>query len=194
MVKKTAPQPIPQKLNATQRIEALEQQLITLSSVVQEQVKVLAEDIDDAKKWLLQLNSKVKYVIDLAEKKGVVSLGEINELMIQEQKADLINKIKIMVEAGYFKLTQGPVTEDSFIVCNDETVKDQPVRWQSAVSIINPTFQSLFIGKSIGDTVVTTTNESNKEQHKIIEIYEVVNNSDIDLSFSDNEVDSPDIS
>lgn len=141
----------PQKLNAAQRIEGLENAL----AGVMRNNQILAGEIDNLRQTMGALARRLNATIQSGEQ-GNLSNDSVNDIITQQNASELKGKVDFLIEQGVLSLSDtGEVLEGTFVV-GRELGEDKSVinpRIQFAMSSVHPDLKSLLIGKKVGDMV-----------------------------------------
>lgn len=158
----------PKKRNAAQTIEALENMLLGQN----QQIEVLAEEIDKLRQMLIALNKRVNASIQAAEEGGLN--GEsVNKIIMNENIKELESKVQFLVDQGVLKKNDGAeITDKTFVVGRELDAKGAVVnpRVQFAVGSIDNVVKEKLLLKKTGDVVSYNENEPSLE---ITEVYEI---------------------
>lgn len=140
-------QPQPKKQSATQRLDNLEgaaQSLFQLSDS-------LVKDLLDIKKALQLLNNKVDALAKAAVAGEEPNDEVLNRIMIENNIADLSQKVANMVEQG-FLINEEEISDNAFVVGKELDGEDKVInpRLQFAVRALKPDMQTKLIGAKKG--------------------------------------------
>lgn len=163
--KKTAAQP---KRNAADTIKALENLLMNQN----EQINVLADEIDRLRQLVTALGKRLNASIQAAED-GQLTGDSVNKIILQENVKELEGKIKYLIEQGVLKKNNdAPITDKTFVVGRTVDAEGNVVdpRVQFAVGSIDKEVQGKLLNKKAGELVSYEDGEPNFE---ITEVYEI---------------------
>jgi len=163
-----AQQPQPPKMNASQKIEALENAFMAQN----QQIEILAEEIDRLRSVVTSLTKRINASIQAAEQGGV-STQSVNQIILNENIKELEGKVQFLVDNGVMELNNDiAVSTDTFVVGRHIDSEGNVVnpRIQFAVKSIDPDLQSRLMNKKAGDVVSYDENEPSLE---IVEIYQL---------------------
>ena len=185
MAKKTVSnKPVKSKLNASQKIAALENQVLNLEKLLNTKCGILADEIDRLGEIVQKLTQRINAAIQAGEE-GDLSMNKVDSMMIDANTKELVDKVNFLIASGVLHKCDGPIDGMSFIVAKE--LKDGKVinsRLQFAMPSISEELQKPFIGKKIGDQV---TFEDSDIVTEIIECYQI-KAPNKDVEFENEEV------
>lgn len=164
-------QEISKKLTAAQRLTALEQQF--LAGVQNNQI--LAGEIDNLRQTMAALARRLNATITSGEN-GEISNSEVNNLLVEENTAELKGKIDYLVEQGVLQSAKEELIHDKSFVIGRELDEDRNIinpRIQFAIASILPEVKELLIGKKVGDVV-----KNEKGDGLLLEVIEILDIAD----------------
>ena len=170
----------PVKLNATQKIEALENTLLGY----EKKFEILADEIDQVREIARKLERKLNASIKAGED-GKFGNDAISKIIVEENTKELDGKVKFLVSQGVLTLDNEKVIDAQTFIVAREMDKDGVVvnpRLQFAMMSIPEDSQGTFVGKKVGDVVTPKDSEVDIE---ITEVY-VITPPSKNLQF-DNE-------
>ena len=156
------------KLTATQRIEGLENAI----GAMMRSNQIFADEIDGLRQVVSSLARRLNATIKSGEQ-GNLSSQAINDIITQENVAELKGKVDFLIEQGVLESSEnGEVDEKAFVVGRelDEDSNVVNPRIQFAISSLLPEMKELFLGKKVGDVV-----KNEKGDGLLMEIVEVFN-------------------
>jgi len=158
------------KLTATQRIEGLES---TLSGVMQN-TQLLADEINNLRQTLGALGRRLNATIKSGES-GQVSNDSVNQIITQENIAELKGKVEFLLEQGVLEAFDGEIGEKTFVIGRelDEEKNVINPRIQFAVASIVPEMKNMLVGKKVGDIV-----KNDQGDGLLLEVTEIFNIAD----------------
>ena len=158
------------KLTASQRLEAIEQLIMTQNS----KFDVVGDEIDTLREAIGALAKRVNATIQAAEQGGVTN-SSVNQIVINETAKDLGKKVKFLTDQGVLVTDNGsPISEKSFVVgreLDDDSNEVNP-RVQFAVGSLDGNLNRQIIGHKLGDVFKLEGAETNLE---IMEVYSIQN-------------------
>ena len=160
------------KLTAAQRIEALENQLIGAGQNFQ----VLAGEIDNLRQTMAALARRLNASIKAGEQ-GEISNDAVNQLLVEENTAELKGKVDFLIEQGVLEEAKDDsIHEKSFVVGRelDEEKNVINPRIQFAIASIAPEVKELLLGKKVGEVVQNKDDGINLEVLELLDIAEKV--------------------
>lgn len=173
-IKKTA-QPV--KLNAAQKIEALENRVIDLQAQIDEllnavndKVTILADEIDKTRQISVALNKRLNASIKAAEEGGLNG-DSVNKIILDENQKELAGRIQYLLDMGALVGdNEGSVNEKSFLVGRTLDTEGNVInpRVQFAVATVDPELSKALIDKKLGDVVAYSEDE---DPFEITEMY-----------------------
>jgi hypothetical protein len=158
----------PAKRNAAQTIEALENALMGQN----QQINILADEIDKLRGMLVSLNKRVNASIQAAED-GSLTGDSVNKIIMNDNVKELESKIKFLVDQGVLKKNDTmEITDKAFVVGREVDSSGNVVnpRVQFAVGSIDKAVQEKLLTKKMGDMVSYSETEPSLE---ITEVYEI---------------------
>lgn len=156
--------------NATQRIQDLEQGLMSLFATLDN----MARDLILLKDAMKLLDNKVSAIIQVSEKGDLVTNENVSKIMVDNNVGEMAAKVKLWLDQGFLGQAD-QVGEDSFVVLrelNDEGGVVNP-RYQFVYSEFkkqNASVCEKIIGTKAGDVVRV---EEGKFRLEILEVYNV---------------------
>jgi hypothetical protein len=158
----------PAKRNAAQTIEALENAFMAQN----QQIEILADEIDKLRQMLVSLNKRVNASIQAAEE-GELTGDSVNKIIMNDNMKELEGKIKFLVDQGVLKKNDTmEITDKTFVVGREIDAQGNVVnpRVQFAVGSIDKAVQEKLLNKKMGDMVSYSKDEPSLE---ITEVYEI---------------------
>ncbi len=169
----------PAKLNAAQKIEALENKVINLQAqinelvaILEEKVNILADEIDKTRQIGVALNKRLNASIKAAEDGGL-NTDSVNKIILDENQKELAGRIKYLLDMGALVGdNEGEVSDKSFLVGRTVDAQGNVVnpRVQFAVGTVDPELKKALIGKKLGEVVGYSEEE---DPFEITEIYQI---------------------
>ena len=142
------------KLNATQRIEALENLVSQQHGVVEAQsnnIKFLAQEIDGLKQTIQALARRLNASIQAGD-----SNDQVQQILVEENVKELEGKVTFLMEQGVLEDAKSDkVHERSFIIARelDEDKNEVNPRMQFAIASLTPEAKEKIQDKKLGDLV-----------------------------------------
>lgn len=167
-VKATKGATAPVKRNASQTIAALENAFMSQN----QQIQILADEIDRLRNLITSLNKRVNASIKAAEE-GSLNGDSVNKIIINENMKELEGKVSYLVEQGILKKNdQAEISDKTFIVGREMDAEGNVVnpRIQFSVGSIDQSVKEKFLAKKMGDVVKYDDEKSSIE---ITEVYEI---------------------
>ena len=156
------------KLNATQRLAAVEQ----LMSGYDSKFNIIADELDKLSAYVNNLTRRLNATIQAGEDGGITS-DSVKQIIIGENVKDLEGKVDMLQQNGVLSRNDEMVIADnSFIIgreIDDEGNVVNP-RLQFLVGSIEQSYKEGLLGKKLGDTYKGKDSSITLE---ITEIYEV---------------------
>jgi hypothetical protein len=157
----------PKKLNAAQKLEALENLVLGF----QQQFNILAEEIDRVGEVVQILGKR----LNASNKVANIADESVNDVIIKEHVGGLEKLTKELVTKGVIKESENGEIKDEkcFVVAREVDKEGNEVakRIQFAVMTLMPELKQYFIGQKKGSLV---KNEHNENSIEIIEVYDVI--------------------
>lgn len=158
-----------QKRTAVQRIDDLENGLMGLYRVADS----FAKDIGTLKEAIKLLGNKVDAIVKATMAGEDLNDDVLTRIMVENNVADLKNKVDQLVMAGTLVATTGAITENDFIVGQevDDSGKVVNPRLQFVLSALQPELRDKIKGAKVGDSI---TFQEGKLKLEIKEAYSIV--------------------
>lgn len=161
-----------EKLNATQRLEALEKAFANLSAKLEQQFAIVADELNRQNEISTALAKRLNAIVKAGDNGGV-STEAVKDAIVSEAAKELKAKVDFLVEQGLLVLNNDKaIDENTFFVGREVDFEGNEVnpRTQMLVSSLQKEAQERLIGKKVGDEV---KDETIKQTLLITEIYEV---------------------
>lgn len=172
----------PKKQTAAQRIEALEQQF--LASIQNNQI--LAGELDNLRQTMAALARRLNATIKSGEQ-GEISNDLVNQLLVEENTAELKGKIDYLLEQGVLEEAKEEAIHQKSFVIGRELDEEKNVinpRIQFALVSIAPEIQESLMGKKVGDVIV---NEQDGLSLEVVELLDIAEKVEKNLSDASQE-------
>jgi hypothetical protein len=159
----------PKKMNASQKIDALEQMILTHNA----KFEILAEEIDVANNKIISLAKRLNATIKAGEQ-GDISGDSINKMMVEENIKVLEMKVQHLIDNGILlKNDDAEIADDVFFVGRelDEEGAVLNPRIQWAAQTVDESLKKLCYGLKTGDIA---KNEESNTSLEILEVYKIV--------------------
>ena len=159
------------KLNASQKLENLEQVAIGM----EQKMQILAQEIDKLGTIVQGLAKRINAAISAGEN-GNLSNDGVNSIIIDQNVAELKEKIDFLVKQGVIVVTDEVIKENSFVVGREVDGKGSVVnpRLQFAVQTLQDDAQrAMFLGKKTGDLVQSEDKTISIEIGEVYDIQDV---------------------
>lgn len=156
------------KKTASQRIDELEQALMSLYGTADN----MARDLSMAKEAIKLLGNKLDSVVKAISRGENITDEVISKIMVENNVEELKQKTNNLVGKGMLEVSE-EVTLTSFVVgreINEDGIVMNP-RMQFVLSTINSEVQKKFLGAKVGQLIEV---QEGKWQFEIIEIYNIV--------------------
>ncbi len=163
--KQAAPPP---PMTAAQKIDALENSFM----VQNQQIEILAEEIDNLRKNIVNLNKKLNASIQAAEEGGL-SNTSVSKIIMNEGIKELEERVQFLVQQGVLvRNDAAEVTDDNFVVGREIDTEGNVTnpRVQFSVNSVDPELKNQLYGKKAGAVVAYSADEDSME---ITEIYDI---------------------
>jgi hypothetical protein len=171
------------KMNATQRIEALENLFSNLGGRLDEQFKIVAEEINRLNELNVALAKRLNAIIKAGDE-GDINNKSVKGIIISEAAKELKSKVEMLVEQGILNLNNDKeIDNNTFVVAREVDSEGEEInpRTQFLVGSLQEDAKKLLLGRKSGDSI----NDAGLKQTLIImETYDV---KQIDTSTSFEE-------
>jgi hypothetical protein len=159
-----------QKLNATQRIEALENSLLQSN----QKFSILAEEIDRIAELVKRMGLKLNAVIE-AGSGGNLSKEGVSQVLVDNAVKELKAKTEQFVTMGIIEPADqdASIDSDEYFIVGREVDENGNVinpRIQFALKSLEDSLRSTFLTKKIGDLV---SNDNKSFPIEIVELYKI---------------------
>jgi hypothetical protein len=175
------------KLNGTQRIEILERQVIKLGQLIDQQVVILAKEIDTLREVIVKLNQRINATIQAGEG-GSLSNDVVDNIMIKNDIKKMETDVEYLVKSGVLKKdNETPATENTFVVGRNVDKEGNIVnpRLQFAISTLeNEEIKKMFIGAIVGNVIKAQV--EGDSDIEITELYSITQ-PEKDIDFDKNK-------
>ena len=162
----------PKKMNATQRLAAVEQ----LVSSYDSKFNIVADELDKLSAYVNNLTRRLNATIQAGEDGGITN-DSVKQIIIGENVKDLEGKVEMLQQNGVLSRNDTmAIADNSFIIgreIDDEGNVVNP-RLQFLVGSIEQSYKEGLLGKKLGDTYKSKDSSVTLE---ITEIYEVADPS-----------------
>lgn len=179
----------PNKLNASERINALERLVLSQGQVMDNKFDVVADELDGIKVLLEKLSKRLNATVTAGEN-GDLNNDSINKILLQEEIKDLEKRVDFLKENGVLKLSEtGEIHDRTFIVgreLNQEGTVTTP-RVQFSLPSLPADLKALLAGKKLGDVV---TPEDRDVSFEIMEVYDITEPPKVDKKFEAKDGDT----
>ena len=162
-----------EKMNASQKLEALEKTMAGFAERVDQQFKIVADELNRISEINVALAKRLNAIIKSGDEGGVTSEG-VKEAIVNEEAKQLKAKVVMLVEQGLLRLNNEKVIdEDTFVVGRevDDSGKEINPRTQFLVRALHEEAKSQIVGKKAGDEI---KEDKLKQTLIIMETYDVV--------------------
>ena len=158
----------PAKLNASQKLQSLEDQAIRQAN----QIQIMAEEIDRLGSVIQALAKRINAIVRTGDEGQQIGSKQINNLLIEDAAKELANKTQYLIDQGVLTASQGDVGRNSFVVGQEIDSESNVVnpRVQFAVLSLDQDAQDKVIGKKLGELISGDDGVS----MEILEIYDIV--------------------
>lgn len=154
------------KLNASQRISALEDAIVKIEEKYGNQIMEMAKIMDELDRKIIAINRRLNANIEATD-----SGDKVNDIIQEENNKQLKFQVDSLLESGVFSSIEESTDTNTFIVCrylNKEGKTTMP-RAQFYVKSLKEEEQEQFIGLKAGDML-----EKDDFDIEILELYKGV--------------------
>lgn len=163
-------QPVPPPpMTAAQKLEALENSFM----VQNQQIEILAEEIDSLRKILVNVNKRLSASIQAAEEGGLNN-ASVSKIIMNEGIRELEERVSFLVQQGVLVRNDvAEVSDKNFVVGREIDTEGNVTnpRVQFSVQSVDPELRTQLQGKKNGSVVAYSETEDSME---ITEIYDIV--------------------
>lgn len=173
------------KMNASQRIQALEQMMAGQSQNMQ----YLAQEINTLRQSITSLARRINATIKAGEEGGV-SNDTVNKLLVDENVQELKGKVDFLLEQKVLEKTKKKTIHDRSFVVGRELDEESNVvnpRMQFAVASLNEEAQGKVNNKKLGDLIKDFSGDGLSLE--ITELYDIAEEKEQKKEFKE-EVES----
>lgn len=171
------------KMNAAQRLEALENIIANLGSKLETQFQVVADEINRLNELNVALAKRLNAIIKAGDE-GDINGKSVKGIIIDEAAKELKSKVDMLIEQGILVLNNDKaIDENTFVVGRELNTEGEEInpRTQFLVGSLQEAGRNLVIGKKAGDSI---KDEERQQTLIITETYDV---RQIDTSASEEE-------
>jgi len=185
-----------QKLNATQRLEVIEQSIMEIKTnfeqlqlAVQRLYVGTERNMNTIVKDLQELDKKIIATVR-AGSKGNINEDSVSEELMQQKEKELKNQVELFVNNNVLIVAEnGTVSEDSFVVLKvldkDGNVVDRRAQFSipSLSTPENQPLKDLILGAKIGESV-----QDGNDVLQIVEVYTINKPEEKNINFESEEL------
>lgn len=167
-------QPTQNKLNGTQRIEALERTIANMSARHDQQMEIVANEINRLNEFITALAKRINAIIKAGETDAGLNEDSVKNVMVNEAAKELKARVDMLKDQGVLLLNNDKVIDDdTFVVGREENSEGKEInpRTQFLVKALAPEAKTQILGKKVGDAI---KNEETQQVLFITETYDIV--------------------
>lgn len=161
-------------LTGVQKVEALERSLANMSQRHDQQMQIVAEEINRLNNTVVALAKRLNAIVKAGESDSGLNSDSVQKVMQTEAAKELKAKVTQFEEQGVIKRNDlKEIDDDTFVVAREEDSEGKEInpRTQFLVKALHPEAKALIVGKKVGDQIV---NDELKQVMFITETYDLV--------------------
>lgn len=179
------------KMNASQRLEALENVIAGLGNKLENQFQIVAEEINRLNELNVALAKRLNAIIKAGDG-GDINGQTVKNVIVDEAAKELKSKVDMLIEQGILTLNNEKAIDDNtFVVGREVNADGEEInpRTQFLVGSLQEEAKTMVLGKKTGDSI---KDEAAQQTLIITETYDVKQmdapEATQDVSFETEEV------
>lgn len=174
------------KMNATQRIEFLENTISNLTEKLDNQFQIIADEVNRLNELNVALAKRLNAIIKAGDE-GDINNKSVKGIIIDEAAKELKSKVDMLVEQGILTLNnEREIDENTFVVGREINLEGEEInpRTQFLVGSLQEEAKKIVLGKKAGDSI---KDEKLQQTLIITETYDVKQISTTNFSEEDGD-------
>jgi hypothetical protein len=160
------------KLNASQKLEALETKITDLESKLDRAIQLLLERVNSLADTDVALAKRINAIVKAGDEGGVTT-DSVKTAVVNQAATELKARVQMLIDNGLLTLdNESPITSESFVVGRELSSEGEEInpRIQFAVKSLQQEVQDSLIGKKAGESI---SDEKSQTSMEITEVYTI---------------------
>ena len=160
------------KLNASQKLEALETKITDLESKLDRAIQLLLERVNSLADTDVALAKRINAIVKAGDEGGVTT-DSVKTAVVNQAATELKARVQMLIDNGLLTLdNESPITSESFVVGRELSSEGEEInpRIQFAVKSLQQEVQDTLIGKKAGESI---SDEKSQTSMEITEVYTI---------------------
>lgn len=160
------------KLNASQKLEALETKITDLESKLDRAIQLLLERVNSLADTDVALAKRINAIVKAGDEGGVTT-DSVKTAVVNQAATELKARVQMLIDNGLLTLdNESPITTESFVVGRELSSEGEEInpRIQFAVKSLQQEVQDSLIGKKAGESI---SDEKSQTSMEITEVYTI---------------------
>lgn len=160
------------KMNATQKLEALESKVLELEAKLDRALELLLNRVNSLADTDVALAKRINAIVKAGDEGGVSS-ESVKNAVVNQAAQELKARVDMLIENGLLiQDNQSSITEESFVVGREVSSEGDEInpRIQFAVKSLGEQDQASVLGKKVGERV---GDEKSQTFMEITEVYTI---------------------
>jgi len=162
----------PSKLNASQKLEALENKITDMESKLDRAIQLLLERVNSLADTDVALAKRINAIVKAGDEGGVTT-DSVKTAVVNQAATELKARVQMLIDNGLLTLdNESPITTESFVVGRELSSEGEEInpRIQFAVKSLQQEVQDTLIGKKAGESI---SDEKSQTSMEITEVYTI---------------------
>lgn len=172
MKKSAAAKPEQSKLNASQKLEALENKITDIESKLDRAIQLLLERVNSLADTDVAIAKRINAIVKAGDEGGVTT-DSVKTAVVNQAATELKARVQMLIDNGLLTLdNESPITTESFVVGRELSSEGEEInpRIQFAVKSLQQEVQDTLIGKKAGESI---SDEKSQTSMEITEVYTI---------------------
>lgn len=160
------------KLNASQKLEALESKITDMESKLDRAIQLLLERVNSLADTDVALAKRINAIVKAGDEGGVTT-DSVKTAVVNQAATELKARVQMLIDNGLLTLdNESPITSESFVVGRELSSEGEEInpRIQFAVKSLQQEVQDTLIGKKAGESI---SDEKSQTSMEITEVYTI---------------------
>lgn len=162
----------PSKLNASQKLEALENKITDMESKLDRAIQLLLERVNSLADTDVALAKRINAIVKAGDEGGVTT-DSVKTAVVNQAATELRARVQMLIDNGLLTLdNESPITTESFVVGRELSSEGEEInpRIQFAIKSLQQEVQDTLIGKKAGESI---PDEKSQTSMEITEVYTI---------------------
>jgi len=171
-MKKSAAVKPESKLNASQKLEALESKITDMESKLDRAIQLLLERVNSLADTDVAIAKRINAIVKAGDEGGVTT-DSVKTAVVNQAAIELKARVQMLIDNGLLTLdNESPITTESFVVGRELSSEGEEInpRIQFAVKSLQQEVQDTLIGKKAGEAI---SDEKSQTSMEITEVYTI---------------------